>query len=198
LLRISTLRFAGQYADSESNLFYNMYRSYAPAIGSYSQMDPIGLSGGFNRRGYVDSNSLSYIDPFGLWSLEGSVYIGFGASVGLGRDPNTGGTFMTFKFGKGIGTGISYDPVGGRAGGTADQSCRAGVGVGFYGEAGGNAGPVSGKIEANIGRNFFFGGGNDLYGGIQPKGSIDTNIRGIKAVAAAGVEVTVFGARPSQ
>jgi RHS repeat-associated protein len=60
------LHYPGQYFDSESNLNYNGYRSYAPAIGSYTQMDPIGLSGGFNRRGYVDSNPLSYIDPLGL------------------------------------------------------------------------------------------------------------------------------------
>jgi RHS repeat-associated protein len=52
------LRFAGQYADSESNLFQNGFRSYAPTIGSYSQMDPIGLSGGFNRRGYAQGNAL--------------------------------------------------------------------------------------------------------------------------------------------
>jgi RHS repeat-associated protein len=60
------LRFAGQYADSESNLFQNGYRSYAPAIGSYSQMDPIGLGGGFNRRGYVGGNAFSLSDPYGL------------------------------------------------------------------------------------------------------------------------------------
>jgi RHS repeat-associated protein len=60
------LRFAGQYADSESNLFQNGYRSYAPAIGSYSQMDPIGLGGGMNRRGYVGGDTFGYSDPEGL------------------------------------------------------------------------------------------------------------------------------------
>jgi RHS repeat-associated protein len=62
------LRFAGQYADSESNLFQNGFRSYAPAIGSYSQMDPIGLSGGLNRRGYVSGNTFGATDPLGLWT----------------------------------------------------------------------------------------------------------------------------------
>jgi RHS repeat-associated protein len=60
------LRFAGQYADSESNLFQNGFRSYAPAIGSYSQMDPIGLSGGLNRRGYVGGNAMRATDAYGL------------------------------------------------------------------------------------------------------------------------------------
>jgi RHS repeat-associated protein len=60
------LRYPGQYFDSESNLNYNGYRSYAPAIGSYTQMDPIGLSGGWNRRGYVGGNAFGYSDPYGL------------------------------------------------------------------------------------------------------------------------------------
>ena len=195
---VMDLRFPGQMADEETGLFYNYFRNYQPNQGRYTQGDPIGLAGGLNRFGYANQNALSYTDPLGLWSLEGGVYIGLGASVSLGRDPNTGGTFMSFKFGKGFGWGATYDPLGGRAGGVEEQSCRAGVGVGLYAETGGNAGPVSGKIEANLGRNFFFGGGNDIYGGVQPKGTVDTNIRGIKGVAAAGIEITVFGARPSR
>jgi RHS repeat-associated protein len=74
------LRFAGQYADSESNLFQNGYRSYAPAIGSYSQMDPIGLSGGMNRRGYAYGNSLAFIDPVGL-QVPGTWRTVFGGTV---------------------------------------------------------------------------------------------------------------------
>lgn len=36
------------------------------SLGSYSQFDPIGLRGGWNRRMYVGSNSLINIDPYGL------------------------------------------------------------------------------------------------------------------------------------
>jgi RHS repeat-associated protein len=192
------LRYPGQYADAESGLNYNYFRSYDSGSGRYTQADPIGLDGGWNRFGYAGGNALGATDPVGLWSVEGAVYIGLGASMSLGRDPATGGTFMSFKFGKGFGWGATYDPLGGRAGGTEDQSCRAGVGVGLYAEAGGHAGPISGKVEANLGRNFFFGGGNDIYGGVQPKGSVDTNIRGVKGVAATGVEITIFGGRPSR
>jgi RHS repeat-associated protein len=79
------LRFAGQYADSESNLFQNGFRSYAPAIGSYSQMDPIGLGGGFNRRGYVGGNAFGATDAFGL--------MGNGPSGGYKSTPvNKGGS----------------------------------------------------------------------------------------------------------
>jgi len=57
---------ACQDADEESGLFYNGYRTYVPTIGRYTQGDPIGLDGGWNRFGYVGSNPLSYVDPKGL------------------------------------------------------------------------------------------------------------------------------------
>jgi RHS repeat-associated protein len=64
--QINNLRFPGQYADSETGLFYNYYRTYQPNQGRYTQNDPIGLSGGMNRFGYVGENPLSYTDPEGL------------------------------------------------------------------------------------------------------------------------------------
>ncbi|MGJ7492231.1 RHS repeat-associated core domain-containing protein, partial [Variovorax sp. ZT4R33] len=60
------LRYPGQYFDAESNLHYNGFRTYNPNVGRYTQGDPIGLDGGWNRFGYVDSNPLSYVDPEGL------------------------------------------------------------------------------------------------------------------------------------
>jgi RHS repeat-associated protein len=60
------LRHPGQYADEESGLFYNYFRSYDARTGRYSQPDPIGLGGGWNRFGYVDGNPLSYVDSDGL------------------------------------------------------------------------------------------------------------------------------------
>ncbi|MDP9995174.1 RHS repeat-associated protein [Variovorax boronicumulans] len=60
------LRYPGQYADEESGLFYNYFRSYDARTGRYSQPDPIGLDGGWNRFGYVDASPLSLVDPRGL------------------------------------------------------------------------------------------------------------------------------------
>jgi RHS repeat-associated protein len=59
------LRYPGQHFDKESNLSYNDFRSYRSQDGRYTQADPIGLEGGWNRFGYVGGNALSYTDPTG-------------------------------------------------------------------------------------------------------------------------------------
>ena len=59
------LRFPGQYADAETGLSYNYFRSYDPGMGRYTTSDPIGLDGGVNTFAYVDSDPLSYIDSDG-------------------------------------------------------------------------------------------------------------------------------------
>jgi RHS repeat-associated protein len=86
------LRFPGQYADSETGLFYNYYRTYQASQGRYTQADPIGLDGGWNRFGYVDGNSLMATDPYGLFELPSipqpvldfSTGVADAASLGLG------------------------------------------------------------------------------------------------------------------
>src|SRR5713101_9369660 len=60
------LRFPGQYFDRETNLTYNYYRNYDPAIGRYAQSDPIGLNGGLNTYLYVGANPLFFADMLGL------------------------------------------------------------------------------------------------------------------------------------
>jgi RHS repeat-associated protein len=47
-------------------MFYNYFRSYSPATGRYTQPDPIGLGGGWNRFGYARQNPFRYRDPTGL------------------------------------------------------------------------------------------------------------------------------------
>jgi len=62
----SNLRFPGQYYDQETNLHYNYFRDYDPAIGRYITSDPIGLAGGINTYVYVENNPLNFIDSLGL------------------------------------------------------------------------------------------------------------------------------------
>ncbi|MET3443161.1 RHS repeat-associated protein [Variovorax paradoxus] len=78
------LRYPGQYADEESGLFYNYFRSYDSRTGRYSQPDPIGLNGGWNRFGYVEGNSLSLTDPFGLNPATGCALGAWAGPIGCG------------------------------------------------------------------------------------------------------------------
>ena len=59
------LRGAGQYADSETGLYYNVLRYFDPSIGRFTTPDPIGLAGGLNAF-TLSKNFLNWIDPLGL------------------------------------------------------------------------------------------------------------------------------------
>jgi RHS repeat-associated protein len=63
---VFNLRYPGQYFDKESNLHYNYFRSYDSRTGRYSQSDPIGLDGGWNRFVYADGDGINSFDPYGL------------------------------------------------------------------------------------------------------------------------------------
>ena len=63
------LRYAGQYADKETGLHYNLFRHYDPGVGRFTVQDPIGLAGGINLYQYAP-NPLNWIDPWGLSFLE--------------------------------------------------------------------------------------------------------------------------------
>ena len=62
------LRYAGQYADGETGLHYNLFRYYDPQVGRFIVQDPIGLNGGWNLYQYAP-NPLVWIDP---WDLSGT------------------------------------------------------------------------------------------------------------------------------
>ncbi|MCQ9154964.1 RHS repeat-associated core domain-containing protein [Acidomonas methanolica] len=68
------LRFQGQYEDTETGLYYNRFRYYAPETGCYIQQDPIGLLARFNLYSYPH-NPLAESDPLGLmpwrWNPDG-------------------------------------------------------------------------------------------------------------------------------
>ncbi len=64
------LRFPGQQATNASGLFYNYQREYEPAVGRYSQSDPIGLDGGISTFSYVRGGPLGAVDPSGLKDCE--------------------------------------------------------------------------------------------------------------------------------
>ncbi len=72
-------RFAGQYEDAETGLYYNRFRYYDRETGQYISPDPIGLEGGLNPYGYVHC-PVGWVDPFGL-AKEPIVFLPNGGDV---------------------------------------------------------------------------------------------------------------------
>lgn len=70
------LRFAGQYADSETGLYYNHHRYYDSGTGRYLSQDPLGLAPAPNPNTYVH-NPTNWVDPAGLQSCtkEGQIFL---------------------------------------------------------------------------------------------------------------------------
>ncbi|MEU0315096.1 RHS repeat-associated core domain-containing protein [Nocardioides sp. NPDC006273] len=67
------LRFAGQYADLETGLYYNNQRYYDPSTGRYLSQDPLGLAPAPNPNTYV-ANPTTWADPTGLLGCDVSIY----------------------------------------------------------------------------------------------------------------------------
>jgi RHS repeat-associated protein len=146
-------QFAGRENDGNGHLFErNRYYSYE--LLRYISQDPIGLAGGdTNFYVRVGNDPINWIDPWGLWSISIEGYYGLGGGLVFGKNPN-GGSFVTWRFGYGIGGGVSFDPYGTSPG--WDPCKKHGVlnaGIGGFAEAGAGVGPLGINLGTRGGIN---------------------------------------------
>ncbi len=193
------LRYPGQVFDKESNLSYNYFRSYRASDGRYTQSDPIGLEGGWNRFGYSLQNPFRYFDPQGLWEVTVEFYGPVGGGISFGRDPNTGQGFLGCKVGVGFGGGVTYDPLGGRPGGSSATPGKGGLTLGIAVDAGGTVGAggvgVSGQMSGS--RGYDFGAGRQ-YNEPSAKGNAGYSPgskSGVSVGGSIGVQGTIYDSR---
>jgi len=169
----------GQYFDQETNLHYNYFRDYDPTTGRYVESDPIGLKGGLNTYEYVDGNTLTLIDPEGLWGIDIRKLAGIGISGTGGRGwwGLSGGfgiemqmccennkvyneIYWVFRGGVGVGKGMTFTASGRGnipqvriTSATRLPQCISedlGYWVGKpFGSGGGNAGPIAIRVSGD-------------------------------------------------
>ncbi|MFM0560210.1 RHS repeat-associated core domain-containing protein [Paraburkholderia sediminicola] len=193
-----------QYTGRENDgtgLYYYRNRYYSPATGRFISEDPIGwASGQSNAYAYVNGNPVSLHDPYGFWSVSGSVYGGFGVQVtvyGDGSAPTASSiTGVGIRGGRGAGIGLSFDPNGAVPSRSSDGSS---VTIGGFAEAGTSLGPFNASVGASSGVEFNQSGSSGLpgFGGRPYRGAGDGIAIGFPsagfggaACAAVGIEVT--------
>jgi RHS repeat-associated protein len=112
------LRMAGQYADTETGLSYNMARYYDPRSASFISPDPAGLAAGsLDLYAYAGGDALNYFDPDG-WAKLTYYAITAGANGSTALGSNQGFTkarwaFVITDIQGGIKSNVVYDPTGG-------------------------------------------------------------------------------------
>ena len=79
------LRYPGQYADSETGLFYNANRTYDPRTGRYTQPDPTGLDAGWNLFAYPIDDTRPVSET--LASIQGHYTTVYGYTPETAADP---------------------------------------------------------------------------------------------------------------
>jgi RHS repeat-associated protein len=164
----NNLRLPGQYFDEETGLNYNWNRYYEPAVGNYTQVDPIGFTGGdLNLYKYAQNNPENYFDNNGL-NKQISIGITGSALIGglLGTGPGVNGSV---NIGASFGSGICDLQLFGQVAGAGMMGMGVYAGVGGQVSVSSTDGPLptlstsySGHGEVNAGWGWSAGGAIDV------------------------------------
>jgi RHS repeat-associated protein len=116
----TAIRFAGQYWDSESAMYYLRARYYEPSTGQFQQRDPVG-SKTREPYAYTAGSPLNGVDPSGLcgtilWSLSPALCMTESASPGLAGSPVAAPLAAAATMGGDVVTGVNDHATFGYAG----------------------------------------------------------------------------------
>jgi RHS repeat-associated protein len=128
--------YAGGITDPDTKLVHFGMRDYDPDAGRWTARDPILFNGQQgNLYVYVNNNPVNLRDPYGLFCIGGSAYLGFG---GGGQFCVTNeGVSLCAEVGFGIGTSVEVSPFGGLAGNGNEVGIQGGLTFAGIGPSGG-------------------------------------------------------------
>jgi RHS repeat-associated protein len=104
-------KYTGRRLDAETGLYYYRARYYAPNVGRFLQIDPIGYGVNMNLYAYVGSDPNNFLDPTGLTeiAIDGPLV---GYSRGWNGDP-VAQKYEAYRFGAQVGIHGSFAPNAG-------------------------------------------------------------------------------------
>jgi RHS repeat-associated protein len=177
------IKACGHGAGVSGATLYNYFRSYDSRTGRYTQSDPIGMDGGWNRFGYVDGNPVSQTDAHGLCPFCIPLFTG-----GVGA---VAGGYAAYSSGGSVAVGAGVGFLGGAVA-SLPASWLGTVGLGILGGMiSGSAGDAS-NGNLPTAQNLAFGGALGLMG--APFGPVGRSVLGSEiagvSIGATGLGIT--------
>ena len=81
MAKVNPFRWSTRYTDEESSLVYYGYRYYSPALGRWTNRDPIGEDGGNNLYAFAGNSPVNSLDPLGQFTF-GEILVDLAAQYG--------------------------------------------------------------------------------------------------------------------